>query len=547
MLSFIDIYGFLSVVLRGLSMIAQAISFGGAAFCLLAITPRARRRDPTAVTLFGRCARIVFVAACALAGAEALAGVSLSIMLAGTLDTTLLDALGAQAVIVRLAGAALAAGFAALWRGRAPGRATMSASLALAALSIVLETSGTHAASRPDGGMLLASAEALHLAGVAVWIGGIPFFLMALAQLQEESVRHDIWRRFSLMSACGVAAIFAGGTALAVDYVGAPALMYGTSYGVMLTAKILLFAMLLALGALNFLAADAPAQDRKAATLRTRRFAEVEIGIGATIIFCAASLASLPPARDLASERATLAEIVDRLEPRLPVRLESPDFASLSAAQIARAPSTAATESYQPSSVIAAPRTSADIAWSEYNHHWAGLFVVAMGVLALLQRSERMAPVARNWPLLFLGLAAFLFLRADESVWPLGPLGLIESLRDPEIAQHRLLTIIIVVFGLFEWRVGQGHFRSTWPALVFPLSVAVASAFLLTHSHGLASPKEELLIEIMHTPLAIVGLIVGWARWLQLRLDGPVSRIAGLIWPVALTLAGLMLLFYREA
>ena len=68
MLSFIDIYGFLSVVLRGLSMIAQAISFGGAAFCLLAITPRARRRDPTAVTLFGRCARIVFVAACALAG-----------------------------------------------------------------------------------------------------------------------------------------------------------------------------------------------------------------------------------------------------------------------------------------------------------------------------------------------------------------------------------------------------------------------------------------------------------------------------------------------
>ena len=145
----------------------------------------------------------------------------------------------------------------------------MSASLALAALSIVLETSGTHAASRPDGGMLLASAEALHLAGVAVWIGGIPFFLMALAQLQEESVRHDIWRRFSLMSACGVAAIFAGGTALAVDYVGAPALMYGTSYGVMLTAKILLFAMLLALGALNFLAADAPAQDRKAASSRT--------------------------------------------------------------------------------------------------------------------------------------------------------------------------------------------------------------------------------------------------------------------------------------
>ena len=38
-----------------------------------------------------------------------------------------------------------------------------------------------------------------------------------------------------------------------------------------------------------------------------------------------------------------------------------------------------------------------------------------MGVMALLERlSKRLAPVMRHWPLVFLGLAGFLFLRADE-------------------------------------------------------------------------------------------------------------------------------------
>ena len=46
--------------------------------------PRARRRDPTAVILFGRCKRIVLSRPARWPSAEALAGVSLSIMLAGT-------------------------------------------------------------------------------------------------------------------------------------------------------------------------------------------------------------------------------------------------------------------------------------------------------------------------------------------------------------------------------------------------------------------------------------------------------------------------------
>ena len=310
--------------------------------------------------------------------------------------------------------------------------------------------------------------------------------------------------------------------------------------------RIALLSGLLLLGGLNFLAVRRLRSDPTALLARTRRFAEVEIGIGLTAIFCAASLTSLPPARDLPDDRATLAEIVQRVEPSWPVRLESPDHASLSTSL----PASAAPRdprAFAAGEEAAPPRNAADIAWSEYNHHWAGLFVLLMGALALAEHIPLLAPVARHWPLTFLGLAVFLFLRADETVWPLGNLGLIESLRDPEIAQHRLFISLIILFGLFEWRVRLGRQKKRFRSSRLSGDDRRRGGFLAHPFAWLANPKEELLIEVSHTPLALIGVAAGWARWLEFRLDGTASRIASYVWPIAFMLAGLLLLFYREA
>jgi copper resistance protein D len=192
------------------------------------------------------------------------------------------------------------------------------------------------------------------------------------------------------------------------------------------------------------------------------------------------------------------------------------------------------------------PRNAEDIAWSEYNHHWSGLVVLAIGLLALAERSGH-AKWARNWPLLFLFLAGFLFLRSDPETWPLGDIGLIESLRDPEVVQHRLFVILIIGFAIFEWRVRTGRTASSRAALVFPLITALGGTLLLAHSHAVINAKEQLLIELSHVPLALLGVAAGWARWLELRLDPPIGRIAAWIWPVCLVLVGLVLLNYREA
>jgi putative copper resistance protein D len=212
----------------------------------------------------------------------------------------------------------------------------------------------------------------------------------------------------------------------------------------------------------------------------------------------------------------------------------------------------AASNSVLPASFVPGQRAStnkpADIAWSEYNHHWAGLIVLAIGVLSLAARRMQWA---RNWPLVFFGLAVFLLIRADSENWPLGPNGFWESFQVAEVAQHRLFVLLIVAFGIFEWRVQRSSIRVERAGLVFPMVCAAGGALLLTHSHSLGNVKEELLAELSHASLAIFAVIAGWSRWLEIRLKpeqaGPVRRFVPWIWPICFIFIGAILLNYREA
>jgi putative copper resistance protein D len=320
----------------------------------------------------------------------------------------------------------------------------------------------------------------------------------------------------------------------------------------MVATKVALFGGLLLLGAGNYLLVERLRRDPATPIMRLKRFAEVEIGVGITVLFCAASLTSLPPAADLTNDRASWSEIVERITPRMPT-LTSPDHASLAIPMLqadldnqAAAQRAARPEAFVPGAGVLPPRNAEDIAWSEYNHHWAGILVLAIGLLALLERTGKV-PWARHWPLLFLVLAAFLFVRSDPETWPLGDIGFMESFRDPEVVQHRIFVLVIIAFGLFEWSVRTGRLHSAKAALVFPLATALGGMLLLTHSHALSNVKDALLIEITHVPLALCGVTAGWARWLELRLPPPGNRIAAWVWPVAFVLVGLVLLDYRES
>src|SRR5262249_48686042 len=149
-----------------------------------------------------------------------------------------------------------------------------------------------------------------------------------------------------------------------------------------------------------------------------------------------------------------------------------------------------------PGSGMVLPRSVEDMLWSAFNHNWAGVFVLAAGLLAIGDRFG--LRWCRNWPLVFLGLAAFIFVRADEASWPLGSGGFFESFRDPEVAQHRAAVPLVITLGLFEWTVRTERIHRQSVALVFPLMCVMGGLLLLTHSHAIDNVKEQLLIEISH-------------------------------------------------
>jgi copper resistance protein D len=511
---------FADVVLRGLTLSGQAIAVGGVLFALLILraSSPASRRVWTLVAC--GAATVAVTQALSLGVLGAALGGDPSRLIPHLVATAFVKASLAKTV------AALVLVVAALRaRRRAPTPAWWGL-LLVASLTVVLSAAATsHGVARLQHRAFLTGLDAVHQLAAAAWIGGLAHLIATVSETGDDRWRAAVLRRFSTLALVAVAVLMVAGIALTLGYVdGVPALV-GTAYGVMVLTKVLIFVGLLGLGALNFLAVRG--LTRAAGPLpRVRRLVEVELGLGITVLFAAASLTSLPPAVDVVADRATLTEVAARFTPQWP-RLTSPPISAL------------------PVDDPYAPRTDADRAWSEYNHHVSGLFVLTMGGLAILHVIGRMG-WARHWPLVLLGLAGFMLVRNDPGAWPLGPGGFWASMTEPSVLQHRLFVVLVVGFGIFEWMVRTRRLVGAGYALIFPVLCAVAGGLLLTHSHASLNLKTEFLVEVTHAPLGVLGIAIGWARWLELRLAAPDDRIPSRVWASALALFGVLLLLYRE-
>jgi putative copper resistance protein D len=407
------------------------------------------------------------------------------------------------------------------------GRVAWAAFAAAAGLLVASSASISHAMARLDARATLVALDAAHQLAAAVWVGGLVHLGRALRAAGALAPDRRALQRFSSLAIAAVATLIAAGLTLSVVYVGDVRALLETAYGVMVLTKATLLLAILTLGFASYRLVRRAVV--RAGDLRLMRFVEAETGLAITVLFAAASLTSLPPAVDVSTERATLAEVVARFT-AMPPRLASPAIGDL-------------LRETNPRGGARETRLRIEREWSEFNHHWAGLFVLAMGVAAFAHRAGVRA--ARHWPLLLVALAAFLSVRNDPEVWPLGPVGFFESLAQPEILQHRLFMVLVTAFGLFEWAVRTGRLAPRPWAAVFPVLCAIGGGLLLTHSHAVFSLKEAFLMEVTHAPIGVLGAFAGWARWLELRLP-EAGRWPGRAWPACLTAVGLLLLFYSE-
>jgi copper resistance protein D len=529
----IDIFAFLSVLLRGLTLASEALTVGGVFFLSVIV------REPSGSPLARRLLRLLTGSSVLLCLTQISYVALNSAVLVHTANVPWTDVKGAAFCV---AGAAMILGAALVVLSARIQAAGIGWPIGCASI-LCGSVMTSHAAARLDQRWAMAGLTLAHQLATAAWIGGMPYLLISLRRTQNQASAVAIAGRFSKMALLSVAILISAGVAMAAIYVGSPDALIGTAYGAMLLSKAALAAVLLLLGALNFSIVRAARSGGFARLPPLQRFAEAEIGIGLTVILAAASLTSSPPANDVHEDRVTLSEIAQRMRPVWPL-LETPKLSELSPATSFSAPADAIRpESYVPGQRVSR-NTPADIAWSEYNHHWSGLVVLSIGLLSAL---ALWLPWARNWPLCFFGLAAFLFVRADSENWPLGPRGFWESFQVAEVAQHRVFVLLIIIFAVFEWAVQTGRISSMHAKLVFPVVCAAGGALLLTHSHSLGNVKEEFLAELSHLPLAILGIVAGWSRWLEIRLPQGYGRVLKWIWPICFLLIGGILLNYREA
>ena len=536
----VDLFGFLSVVLRAGTLVFQSLLLGGVVFVIWTShavpgddAQRARMESSSWTLLRLSIVGLILFQVAYLYVNSAVLMASAEIGFSGVVGANFF--ISGSIVLC----AALAALLVSFFRGKLVSWGLLVPAVAVLGASLMTN----HAASRIDGRALLVALTATHEAATGLWVGGLPFLVLALFRDKDSNARWYITERFSSMALMCVVLIVISGLGMSLVYIGSWQAILGTAYGVMVLAKAVMLGVLVLLGGINFLMLRNMSRDQ--VMPRLRRLIEAEVGIGITVILTAASLTSQPPAVDQPNDIVSFHQIVQRLRPTMP-RLT---YTHVEAAGPAAGEDTvAAAKRTVAYNADGEPLSAQQVSWSmesESNHHWMGVIVLAMGVLALLARTGK-APWAEYWPLLLIGIAVFIILQADSECWPMGWKSVGACMIDPEVFQHRLAAIVCIGFAVFELRVRKRRRENDPMALVFPLMCAAGGAVLLTHQHAITNVKENLLVELSHVPMGVLAVFAGWARWLELRLPPENRKIPAWVWPVCFVLIGAGLLNYRE-
>lgn len=187
-------------------------------------------------------------------------------------------------------------------------------------------------------------------------------------------------------------------------------------------------------------------------------------------------------------------------------------------------------------------------AYSEYNHHLAGVFVLLIGLselrwglgVSMLAWSRFLLPLA------MLGAGGYLMIWSDHEAWPIGSLSFAQTFfsDDFETVQHKLYAILLLGVGTVELlrRMGKaGHLAWGMPLPVFAL---LGGVMLFLHSHGTHPSAHKIAFH--HSVMGTTALVAGLCK-ITAGTKAQVGRSPwGLAWAALVLLIGLELLIYTE-
>lgn len=156
----------------------------------------------------------------------------------------------------------------------------------------------SHPAAAPEQPLGLLG-DLIHLSAAGAWMGGLPCLAIYLTT-KPGSESGQVLRRFSALSLCCVSVLTVSGISNAWLVVGSISALFTTGYGALLLVKLILFAILLGLGARNRLRvktklglADTPSD----LLGQLRRDVACEICLGVAVVAVVGWLGATPPPR----------------------------------------------------------------------------------------------------------------------------------------------------------------------------------------------------------------------------------------------------------
>jgi len=301
------------VIVRTVHFSACTVAMGTLAFAILVARVAAARTDGAGGVTFDRRCRGLALAALALAGVSGALWLVLiarnildvpfvAVLDDGGLAAVALDTRFGRIACLRLL---LVAAAAVLLRWNRNRLALTAATVLMASIALT----GHAGAGTGMSGLIHVVADVVHLVAAGVWLGALPALAWLLwtsrAGSTHTGLAADVTRRFGTIALVAVVALLASGIVNTAILVGWPSDPLATTYARALAVKVGLFAVMLALAALNRFRLT-PALPRAGATsaLAATVLAETTFGLG--VIVMVGLLGTLPPAAHVHTSSAAI-------------------------------------------------------------------------------------------------------------------------------------------------------------------------------------------------------------------------------------------------
>jgi putative copper resistance protein D len=411
----------------------------------------------------------------------------------------------------------------------------------ISTVAVLCSSLVSHAAAVPIYRTPALLSQAMHIGAGAAWLGVLFHIFLARDLILKQAgpsaaaLVAEIVRRFSPVALNAAGLLGLSGLYSVYRFLGSAESIGTSAYGLTLMVKLLLVALVLYAGFTNYkkirpalICAKERATEISTLLKRFIKMVELEATAGVLAIAVAGILGSVSPPGPEGAARLTHQQVNALLSPDLPT-----------------------TAIVDPSKFFGADdRTVDDLRYAEFTHNWSGVIVAALGLAWFVQslggKTGHVAGVF--WPFLLVPFAIFIAVAADPEVWILRKVGLLQTIRDPQLLEHQLGAVMVLFLVWMGWRDRRVQAEKRPMGYALPILMIVGSLMLLGHAHSNLTATEELtnLVNVQHAIFGGFGLTAGAVRWCNLRGLFP-GRFARLTWPLLVFGLGLfMAFFYRE-